>query len=67
MEITSTTSGGTPVYEPTESEFVAFLECESAQFGMSVDEFRRALAGGELDASAPDVSYFAALLNACYV
>lgn len=64
MNVTRTTSGGTAVYEPTESEFAAFLEREAAQFGMSIEEFRRALAEGELDASTPEVSYLLALLNA---
>lgn len=57
MDVTFTTSGGTDVYEPTEAEFADFLEKEAANLGMSVEVFRRAVAGGELNSSTPEVSY----------
>lgn len=64
MNVAWTTSAGTDVYEPTEAEFDVFLEKEAAQLGLSVKEFKRTLAKGELDAPGAEVSYLVALVNA---
>jgi hypothetical protein len=60
----SYTDAGTPVIERTKGEYAVHLEREvQREIGMSVAEFKRALAAGELDLGDVDVFYVAGLLR----
>jgi len=60
----SETAAGTPVVEFTPEEHAAYLEREvQAELGMSVAEFTRAYAAGELDDVVPDVDDIVGLLR----
>jgi hypothetical protein len=62
--IVTETAAGTPVIDLTPEEYAAHLERETqAEIGMSVAEFRRAFAAGELDLGDMDVFYVAGLLR----
>lgn len=63
MRITET-AAGTPIVERTPEEYAAYLERQvQREVGMSVAEFKRALAAGELDLGDMDVFYVAGLLR----
>ncbi len=63
MQITYT-AAGTPVIDRTPEEYAAYLERQvQREMGMSVAEFKRALAAGELDIGDVDVFYVAGLLR----
>ena len=58
------TDAGTPVVTFTEEEYDAYLESEvSRGTGLSVVEFRRAYAAGELDDADPAVGDLVGLLR----
>jgi len=58
------TAAGTPVIDRTPEEYAAYLERRvQREIGMSVAEFRRAYAAGELDLGDMDVFYVAGLLR----
>jgi hypothetical protein len=63
MQVTYTVAG-TPVIDRTPEEYAAYLERRvQREIGMSVAEFRRAFAAGELDAGDMDVFYVTGLLR----
>jgi hypothetical protein len=63
MKVTCT-DAGTPIIDLTPEEYAAHLEREvQAEIDMSVAEFKRALASGELDLGDVDVFYVAGLLR----
>jgi hypothetical protein len=63
MKITETVAG-TPVIDLTEEEYAAHLEHETqAAIGMSVAEFRRAYAAGELEDGDVAVDQLVGLLR----
>lgn len=63
MQVTHT-AAGTPIIERTPEEYAAYLERRvQREIGMSVAEFRRAYAAGELDLGDMDVFYVAGLLR----
>lgn len=63
MRITET-AAGTPIVERTPEEEAAYLERQvQREIGMSVAEFKRALAAGKLDLGDMDVFYVAGLLR----
>ena len=63
MQVTYTPAG-TPVIERTPEEYEAHLEREvQAELGMSVAEFKRAYAAGELRDRVPDVDDIVGLLR----
>jgi hypothetical protein len=62
--IVTETAAGTPVIERTPEEYAAHLEREvQAELGMSVAEFKRAYAAGELRDRVPDVDDIVGLLR----
>jgi hypothetical protein len=63
MKVTET-AAGTPVVERTKEEYAAYLERQvQREIGMSVAEFRRAYAVGELDDGDVAVDYLVSLLR----
>jgi CubicO group peptidase (beta-lactamase class C family) len=63
MEITYTVAG-TQIIERTPEEYAAYLERQvQREMGMSVAEFRRAYAAGELDDADVAVDYVVSLLR----
>ncbi len=63
MNITHT-AAGTPIIDRTAEEYAAYLERQvQREMGMSVAEFKRAFAAGELDLGDMDVFYVAGLLR----
>lgn len=62
--VVSETPSGTPVVEMTSEEYAAYVEREVERaVGLSVEEFRRAYAAGELDDADPEVSELVGLLR----
>lgn len=63
MNITHT-AAGTPIIDRTPEEYAASLERQvQREIGMSVAEFKRAFAAGELDLGDMDVFFVAGLLR----
>ena len=58
------TAAGTPIVERTPEEYAAYLERQvQREIGMSVAEFKRAYAAGELDDADVAVDYVVSLLR----
>jgi hypothetical protein len=63
MNVTHT-AAGTPIIDRTPEEYAAYLERQvQREMGMSVAEFKRAFAAGELDLGDMNVFYVAGLLR----
>ncbi len=63
MQVTYT-DAGTPVIDRTPEEYAAYLERQvQREMGMSVAEFKRAYAAGELDDADVAVDYVVSLLR----
>ena len=62
--IVTKTAAGTPVVERTPEEYAAYLERQvQREIGMSVTEFKRAYAAGELQDGDVAVDYVVSLLR----
>ncbi len=63
MSVTET-AAGTPIVERTPEEYAAYLERQvQRELGMSVAEFKRAYAAGELEDGDVAVDYVVSLLR----
>lgn len=62
--VLSETPAGTPIVEMTAEEYATYVEnAVQHAVGMSVEEFRRAFAAGELDDADPEVGELVGLLR----